>query len=473
MGAVQVLTMLAAVLRGKVAAVFIKSAGLAVNDLYARNIALVGAVSNLGLSFSAVQRLAELHEQGNVKKTENFARTVRTWVVITAVAGLLLGTIFAPVLSLFMTGAYDETWHFCLLAPVVAFTTLMGGEIAILKGLHQLRRLALVTALTAVATLLIAVPFYIWLGFRAIIPVLFLSTLAAMLLHLGTTYPLLPYRLCRINRVFLRDGRPLVRLGVAYVLAGVVATATELFIRTALKHQMRSWDELGLYAAGFTLIVSYARIVFVALDADFFPRLSAAVHDTNRSRILISKQTDALVMLMTPLLILFAMALPVLIPVLLTAEFLPVIPMVLCGLSYMFFKAIYTPAAYLSLAYADSTVYFVMETAYNVVLIGSVLAGYALGGLAGAGVGLSAANLFDLLAVTLYYRHRYGLAYERGTISFCFLQFLFLLAGLSACTIVFPAVRIILCLMVTCLSVCTSYMVLRRQNAQKSTVSTK
>ena len=64
MGAVQVLTMLAAVVRGKAAATFIKSAGLAVNDLYSRNIALIGSVTNLGLGFSAVQRLAELHDKG-------------------------------------------------------------------------------------------------------------------------------------------------------------------------------------------------------------------------------------------------------------------------------------------------------------------------------------------------------------------------------------------------------------------------
>ena len=138
---------------------------------------------------------------------------------------------------------------------------------------------------------------------------------------------------------------PLLRLGISYVLAGVVATAAELIIRTSLKNQMRSWDELGLYTAGFTLIVSYARIVFVAMDADFYPRLSAAVHNGVRTRTLISRQTNVLVMLMTPLLILFALSLPLLIPILLTTEFLPVMPMVVCGLAFMFFKAIYTPAA--------------------------------------------------------------------------------------------------------------------------------
>lgn len=467
MGAVQVLTMLAAVLRTKVAAEFIKSAGVAVSDLYSRNIALVGSVSNLGLGFSAVQRLAELHDQGNEKATAEFTRTVRTWVMITAVIGMLMGMVSSPLLSVFMTGGYEETWHFCLLAPVVAFTTLMGGEIAILKGMHELKRLAKATALTAIAALLIAVPFYMWLRFRAIIPVLFLTTLASMVLHLLATNKIMPYRLCPITRDFLRAGMPLVRLGISYVLAGVVATAAELIIRTALKQQMRSWDELGLYAAGFTLIVSYARIVFVAMDADFYPRLSAAVHNGVRTRTLISRQTNVLVMLMTPLLILFALSLPLLIPMLLTTEFMPVIPMVVCGLAYMFFKAVYTPAAYLSLAHADSTVYLVMETAYNIVLIVSVLVGYALGGLAGAGVGLSVANLFDLIAVTLYYRHRYGLRYERRTIWFCVAQFVLLIVGLAACFVPQIAWRIGICLIAVMMSAVLSLFILKSEKAQK------
>lgn len=461
MGAVQLLTMLASILRGKAAAVFIRSAGIAVNDLYSRNIALVGSVSNLGIGFSAVRRLAELHEQGDSEETGIYARTVRTWVAITAIGGLLLGLIGAPALSYFMTGGLNETWHFCLLAPVVMFTTLMGGEIAILKGLHQLRRLAVTTACTAFSTLLIALPFYAWLGFRAIIPVLFLSTFFSLLLHLWATHSIQPYRLCPVNRQFLQSGKPLISLGLSYILAGVVATATELIIRTLLKQQMHSWEELGLYAAGFTLIVSYARIVFVAMDADFFPHLSAAVRDKQRTCRLISRQTHVLVMLMTPLLILFALCLPLIIPLLLTQEFLPVIPMVTCGLGYMFFKAVYSPAAYLSLAHADSKVYLIMETAYNLVLIASVLTGYHIAGLTGAGLGLSIANLFDLLAITVFYRRRYHLRYENATLPFCFGQFLLLATALFITQHPHLGMRITISLVAIALSAALSFWVLK------------
>ena len=465
MGAVQLLTMLAAILRSKAAATFIRSAGMAVNDLFSRNIALIGSISNLGLGFSAVQRIAKLHENGDAAQLIDEARNVRTWVAVTALGGLLLGLLGSPALSYIMAGDLSVTLHFCLLAPVVAFTTLTGGEIAILKGLHQLKRLAFTTAASAVATLAIAVPIYWWLGFSGIIPVLFFSTLATLLLHLLATHRPMPYRLRRINRAFVRDGKPLVYLGLSYVMAGVVATATELVLRTVLKFQMQSWEELGFYAAGFTLIVSYAQLVFVAMDADFFPRLSAAVRDLDRMQRLVSRQTNVLVMLMTPLLILFALLLPVIIPILLTEEFLPVIPMVVCGLSFMFFKAVYSPAAYLSLANADSKLYFVMETAYNVVLIICVLCGYTLGGLAGAGLGLSAANFYDLVAITVVYRRRYALRYEVATPAFCLAQFLCLAAALVACYVAQPLTwRIAVCAVSILFSVSISLFLLRRRS---------
>ena len=48
---------------------------------------------------------------------------------------------------------------------------------------------------------------------------------------------------------------------------------SETAIRAALVRSHEGLAAIGYYAAGFTLTVSYTRLVFVALDADYFPRL--------------------------------------------------------------------------------------------------------------------------------------------------------------------------------------------------------
>ena len=131
-------------------------------------------------------------------------------------------------------------------------------------------------------------------------------------------------------------------------------------------------------------------------------------------------------------LICFALLLPVVVRVLYTEHFLCVLQMVLCSLFYMYFKAIYTPIAYFSLAKGDSVVYFVMETAYSLVFAACVMVGYRYGNLNGAGFGLVAANLFDLLALYAVYSRRYGFRFESLTLRHCFLQGALLMAGLVA-----------------------------------------
>ena len=106
--------------------------------------------------------------------------------------------------------------------------------------------------------------------------------------------------------------------------------------------------------------------------------------------------------------------------------------MALCAASCMFFKSVYAPISYLSLARGDSFVYLVMELLYDVVFVAAVIAGFYYGGLWGAGLGLSLANLFDLIAIFTVYSWRYGFKMERTTLRRCVLQFCLLLVGLFA-----------------------------------------
>jgi O-antigen/teichoic acid export membrane protein len=224
----------------------------------------------------------------------------------------------------------------------------------------------------------------------------------------------------------------MLRLGASFVLAGVSTTAAELCVRSFINWQSNE-TFVGFYSVGFTLVVSYARIIFVAVDADYFPRLTAIAENHREMNQLINRQIDALVMLMAPFLITFAIGLPYIIRLLYTQEFLCVVPMVLAALCYMLFKAVYTPIAYLPLAKGDSRVYLFMELLYNSVFVTTVLLGYYFGGLLGAGLGLTVANLFDFLAINFYYTRRYQFRMKRLTLLRTLAQLFILLLTLTIC----------------------------------------
>lgn len=473
LGSVQVLYVLIAVLRNKIAAQFIGPAGIGLADLYGRTMDLMGNATNFGLGLSAVRCLSEVFNTENAQAEARHAqnatapesphtpaaaglspiafpqsthqvRLIRTWVLLSAILGVIVTLCLSPLISRAATGSADYTLSFCLLAPMVGFTTLMGGEMAILKATRRLKRLAFASACGAVATLAVSAPLYIFCGMRGIVPTLLITSAAMFAFNLRESKRIFPYRTGPFQKGFIKKGLPLVKLGTAYIMAGIMTSGAEMLIRAGIATRSPlGFAETGFYTAGFTLTVSYARMIFVAMDADFYPRLSTVAADRRAMNLHINRQINTLIVLMAPFLLLFCAFLPLIIRLLYTAQFLVIIPMVLCAAPCMFFKAVYTPIAYIPLARGDSFVYMTMELIYDMVLCLTVIGGYLLYGLAGAGMGLAAAHLFDFVMVHLVYARHYGYRMNRTTSLRVVALLVLLMAGLYAVSLTDPAHRII------------------------------
>lgn len=431
LGSTQVLTVLISVVRNKVAALLIGPAGMGLADLYARTVELMAGGTHFGLGMSGVRTLSVYYERGDRLHLTHQVRLVRTWVFLTALLGAVLTLACAPLLSRWISGDGRHTLDILLLAPAVGFTTLTGGEVAILRSIRRLKSLALAATIIALSTLAVCIPTYLAWGIDGVVLVVLLTTLITFGVHLARAWRDFPYRIHPLRLRFLRSGLPLLRLGLAFVGASLMSNAAEMMIRTTLTNAA-GLAMAGLYAAGLTLTVSYVRIVFVAMEADYFPRLSTASGDTFRQNEMVNDQTDVLLQVMTPILLLFSLCLPLMVRLLYSRDFLPVMPMVWAALPYMFFKALYSPMAYLPLAKGASGTFAGMELIYNVFLAVLVIAGYHLGGLLGTGVALSLANALDFLLIWRVYRRRFGMRLYRSTVRTAMIQGTLLLAGLVA-----------------------------------------
>jgi O-antigen/teichoic acid export membrane protein len=306
---VQIVNILISIIRTKLTAVFIGAAGLGLADLLSRSAEFLGYFSQGGLHVSGIRRIAQVYEEdGHSARLLEQIAILRSWVMLTALLGMMLTLAVAPAVAHFLLDDQGSLWMSFALAPLVAISALLGGEITILKATHQLKKLALCTAGGAVTTLIIATSLYATLGISGVMPVLILCILSLFCIHLYATTRHYPYRL-RINREGIRDGLPIIRLGISFAFTGVIASGAEVFVRYFIKSQA-SDAEVGFYAAAFTLVVSYSRIIFAAVDADYYPRLSAIVENQQEMNTIVNRQINALVMLMTPFLIGFSIALP-------------------------------------------------------------------------------------------------------------------------------------------------------------------
>lgn len=74
-------------------------------------------------------------------------------------------------------------------------------------------------------------------------------------------------------KMTLVAGFPLLRLGGAFVLSGLMNSGCEFLIRAFL-NQQGDLEVVGLFNAGITIVFVYAGMVFSVMDQDFYPRLS-------------------------------------------------------------------------------------------------------------------------------------------------------------------------------------------------------
>lgn len=405
-GGVQGLNLLIGIVRNKITAHILGPAGIGLINIYNKVTGLVGQATNLGISFSAVKHIAELSDSRDNRRCNELIDTVRMWCLMTAMLGMLAGLMLSPWISLWTFKSYDHTLTFCLLSLIVAMTAITGGEIAILKGLKQLKKVALISTLAALGTLAVCVPFYYAMGVNGIVSALIISNAMILGIHLHYSSKVAPWRKTIATLKSMRAGIPMAKLGIAYILAGVIGQGADFFISTFILKQS-NLESVGLYNTGFFLITYIGSLLFTAVEADFFPRLSGLVNDTKKMNTAINQQIEVCVLLTTPCAILEVIAMPLIVRLLYTTQFIEAASMATHAVFYIFFKAMTLPAAYLALAKGDSKTFLIAELLYGIFAAFAVPFAFARYGLVGAGTALSLAGLFDLLLIYIFYGIKY------------------------------------------------------------------
>ena len=452
-GGVQGLNILMSIVRNKLASKLLGAAGIGLMGYYVAGAELAGNCSNMGIPISSVQHLSELFETDDRARITRFIRVIRTWCLWTALLAALLCGVGAV--------AYD--WHFVLLAPMVMAVAVTGGEISILKGMRRLKRVATISVLAAVATFCLTIPFFWAFRLQGIILSLDCTALAITIIHLCFTLPLYPWRVSPLSAQTFREGLPLLRVGIPYVLTGIAGAAMAFALQAFLK-SYSSDETLGYYRVGYTIMVSYAGIVFKALEPDYFPRLSSVSHDLQRCNQTINQQIRAFLLLMSPMLIALILLMPVILQVLYTSEFLPASSMTVCAVFYMFFRCLSVPIAYTALARGDSKTYMVMEIIYDIFSLSVIIGCYLQWQLIGIGIGLSLSGLFDLLLAGICYARLYHIRLERPSLLLAVEQAVLLAAAVAACLLLPTVWKYAFGALLLLLSVWRSARVLNRES---------
>lgn len=459
-GSVQGLNILIGLVRNKCVALLLGPSGMGLASLFQTMIGLVQQTTSLGVSFSAVQHISELFESGDERRILHFIKVVRAWSLITGLIGVMFCLIAISLFNRYVFTEGNYLWQTILLSPLVFMLAISGGETAILKGVRQLKPLAYIQMYNAIAALLIAVPMYYFLGIRGIVPVLVILGLVSMCLIIRYSNRLYPIRLKGAFGV-LGEGMDMIRLGVSFTIAGILGSGADFSIRAILNH-LGGLEEVGLYNTGFTMTMLYSGVIFSAMEVDFFPRLSSVNNQRELYNDLINKQAVVSLLLIGAVIPMVIILLPVIIPLLTSSEFLPVIDMMRLMALSLYFRSVNLCIEYLSLAKGDSKSYLFLEFAYNVALVILVFGGYQYIGLSGAGWAFLVLVVLNFVMVLNYMHVKYQVSIQSSLIKHLFIHILFGVITYMITQITKGATYWLIGLLVSLTAACYSFYVLNK-----------
>ncbi len=462
---VQMLGLLVGAIRNKFTAVFLGPSGMGLLSLFNSTASFISSATNLGIPTSGVKVISD-------SKTAASVSLVRTFSLLAAFLGFLVCVCLGPLLNLFTFSWGDHTLHYILLAPTVFFTILAGGETAVLKAFGQLRSLAMQASLLTIFSLLVSVPVYWLYGERGILAVLFLVAFAQWLLCLRYSRRIVHWNV-DFSMIALVRGIPLLRLGISFVLAGMMNSGAEFLVRAFLNTR-GDLEMVGLFNAGVTIVVVYVGMVFSVMDSDYYPRLSSIVGKRKEAGVVehcnvtVNRQLEMNVLLIGPIVAVMILFLPFIIRVLYSAEFGGMLYMCQLAAMGMLFKAVYLPIEYLPLSRGESRVFFFQESFCVILLLVCEIGGYMLvdsavfldklpswlphdvDGLTGLGLGITLAYMVESIAMLFFSRIYYGYrmsprGMQFGVFHFCVLLVLACAAIVDGVSFSYFALAALLC----------------------------
>jgi len=452
-GGVQVFNILITMLRGKFVALFLGPAGMGVSALMTSTISIINTVSSLGLGMGAIRDISIANEKGNIEKISLVAKIFRRLVFVTGILGAIISITGSKYWSNLAFGANDYRIAFIILGAMVFFSALGSGETTLLQGTRHLKDLAKTSIFGSIFGLFIGVPMYYFWGTKGIAPAM--TALAFVTFLTNRCYSrkieLTHVQISKTDMV--KYAKSMVLLGITLTIAAILGQLTTYFINWFIRYK-GGISDVGLYQAASSITTQYIGFVFAAMAVDYYPRLAAISNDNTAVRNAVNQQAEIVMLISVPIILVLMVSAPLVVSILLSDEFMAVIPVLRWMGFALFFKAASFSLGYISFAKGDKKIFFWLEGIIgNFSTIAWCTLGYAIWGYIGLGIAMlgSYVTYFVLISIVVYFKYQFRfdkrlLKVLCVLIVCCLIEFIFsltitdfLLYGITSGTVLFSS----------------------------------
>lgn len=409
-GGVQVVNILCSVVRTKLVALLMGPIGIGLFGLYNSAIEMLSSLLQLGLRNSAVRDVAATTDQSRVKI---IVEVVRRWSWLLGIFAATITLALSPLLSQWTFGDSNHTGGFMALSIVMMLSAISNGELAIMQGLKQLKRLAKASLWGVVGGLAVSIPLFYYWGIDSIVPALIAyAVITTIAVYVNRNRP---EKLS--SPLSFRDtlsmGRSFIVLGIYMTISAFAAMLASYIFMVYLNHEA-DVATVGHYQAGYTLVYRYVGLIFTAIAMEYYPRLSQTIAHRSRCSTMVSHEIKITLWVLIPVIAVFISAKDVIITLLYASEFKTIAPFITWAIVGMVFRAVSWCMAFVILARGDGWLYLATETSSAIIGLALNIVAFELWGLDGLGFAYILWYVIYAVIVASVYRYRYHMRLGKG-----------------------------------------------------------
>lgn len=415
-GGSQVVTILIGLVRTKFIAILLGPSGIGLIQLFTSTIALVQSISGFGIGFSGIKDISESIGSGNQNDAAKTILSIKRWSFITGLTGVIVTLILSKKLSQWTFGKDDYWIEMSILSVTVLLSNISAAYGAVVRGARQMKYFAKISIFNSLFGSLIAIIIYFFYGKDGIVPVIILMAIVNLIVNYFYSNKIVFPKVIVSYKSSFTKGLDMVKLGLFTVLTGFLAQLSLYYARVSININLGS-EEVGYYAVATTLAVTYMSLIFTAMSADYFPKLSSINKDNTELNRAVIEQTKIVLLLGTPLILGMYTFSEFLISLLYTSEFKAALPLLLWMLLSVFLRLIGFPIGYVFLAKGKGKIFVFTQTLWNFIFVVLVFLGWKYkGDLVGVGMAFTASYAIGVLINIMLIKKLTFLQYDSKTI---------------------------------------------------------
>ncbi len=394
------------ILRTKVLAVLVGSAGLGLVSLYMSLMNTATVIASMGMGTVGARQVAEANALEDSQALGTTRRAMFLASIVLAIIGgamvwALRGVLAEQVLD---NKRYTEVVGW--LALGVSFSVAAASQSAVIQGMRKIGDLARISIFSSAINTVIGVILLWQWGISGLWAYVLIGPLSSMFfgyIYVSRLPKIEPHSIA--HREIAEQWKQMIRLGLPFVGAGLAQTLVALWIRMTVNDTL-GVSAVGHFQAAWAISMQYIGFVLAAMGADYYPRLAGIINNHEEANRVVNEQTEIALLLGAPVFIVMMGLAPWVIDALYSAAFLPAVEVLRWQILGDILKVASWPLGFIILAAGAGKTFFWTET-LSLVLMGSVVAVFV------TSLGLKITGIAFLISYVLYLPLVYFLAWKR------------------------------------------------------------